>query len=76
LDEVYDSSEVVADNEDFVDTGEQEGMQPLSFDSDDSSDDANDMNIEYCSRIIVNLNVFSGMANKQLIGTESSPFKT
>ncbi|XP_032677453.1 CREB3 regulatory factor-like [Odontomachus brunneus] len=45
-DEIHNSSEVVTDDENFVDSEEQEEMQPLSFDSDDSSDDA-DMDIEY-----------------------------
>lgn len=47
-DEVHNSSEVVTDEENVVcDIEEQEEMQPLSFDSDDSSDDADEMNVEY-----------------------------
>ncbi|KMQ85462.1 atp synthase subunit mitochondrial [Lasius niger] len=38
---------MVTDDEDFVDIEEQEEMQPLSFDSDDSSSDADDMDVEY-----------------------------
>ncbi|XP_011694046.1 PREDICTED: uncharacterized protein LOC105453623 [Wasmannia auropunctata] len=45
-DGIHNSSEVVTDDENFVDSEEQEEMQPLLFDSDDSSDDAN-MDIEY-----------------------------
>lgn len=45
--EICNSSEVVTDDEDFVDTEEQKEIQSLSIDSDNSSDDADDMNVEY-----------------------------
>ncbi|CAL1683849.1 unnamed protein product [Lasius platythorax] len=41
-DEVHNTSEVVTDDEDFVDIEEREEMQLLSLDSDDSNDDADD----------------------------------
>lgn len=45
-DEVH-NTEVVTDDEDFIDIEEREEMQPLSLDSDDSSDNAGDnMNID------------------------------
>lgn len=42
--EICKSSEVVTDDEDFVDTEEQKEIQSLSIDSDNTSDD---MNVEY-----------------------------
>lgn len=46
-DEVHNSSEVITDDENFFNTEELEGMQSLSFEFNDSSDDADDINVEY-----------------------------